>query len=347
MEPDTVESAPPSQAPEQTHLGDRPRRAAGWSGLLRLDRFSGLYVFALVIVIFALWVPDTFLRVDNVELIAGQQAITALLALAVIIPMAAGVFDLSFAAIMGLSTVAVAYLQSHGWNVLVTVVAGVLLGALIGAVNGVFVARFGVSSFVTTLGTSSVLAAATYWVSGGFPIVNGISSALVRVSTTQILGVSLVFYIMLAVAAALYIVMEYTPMGRYLFAVGGNPQAARLAGLPVGKITFCSLVASGTISGFAGVLLLAQLRTASYDVGPPYLLPAFSAAFLGATQIKAGRVNVLGTLIAVYLLATGVDGLQLAGAPVYIDTLFGGVALLVAVTLAVRTAKKRGRAVAG
>jgi ribose transport system permease protein len=344
MEPQTVESVTPSGAPERTQQGKRLGRTTGWLGLLRLDRFSGLYVFALVIVVFALWVPGTFLRVGNVELIAGQQAITALLALAVIVPMAAEVFDLSIGAIMGLSTVAVAYLQSHGWNVLVTAIIGVLLGALIGVINGIFVARFDVNSFVATLGMSSVLAAATYWISGGFPIVNGISPTLVKISTAQILGVSLVFYIMLAVALALYIVMEYTPMGRYLFAVGGNSKAARLAGLPVGKITFYSLVASGTISGFAGMLLLAQLRTASYDVGPPYLLPAFSAAFLGATQIKAGRVNVLGTLIAVYLLATGVDGLQLAGAPSYVDTLFSGVALLVAVTLAVRTAKKRGRA---
>jgi ribose transport system permease protein len=347
MEPQTVASAPLGQAPEQPPQVSPPRHAVSWSARLGLDRFSGLYVFALIVLIFALWVPGTFLRADNVQLIANQQAITALLALAVIVPMAAGVFDLSFAAIMGQSTVTVAFLEAHGWNVLLTVVVGVALGALIGAVNGVFVARFGVSSFVTTLGTSSVLAAASYWVSGGFPIVSGISPALVRVSTIQFLGVSLVFYIMLVMAAALYVVMEYTPVGRYLFAVGGNSQAARLAGLPVGKITFYSLVASGTISGFAGVLLLAQLRTASYDVGPPYLLPAFSAAFLGATQIKAGRVNVLGTLIAVYLLATGVDGLQLAGAPSYIDTLFGGVALLVAVTLAVRTARKLGRPVAG
>jgi ribose transport system permease protein len=347
MEPHTVASAPPDRAPERPPQARPQRHAVSWSARLGLDRFSGLYVFAVVIVIFALWVPGTFLRADNVQLIANQQAITALLGLAVIVPMAAGVFDLSFAAIMGQSTVTVAFLEFHGWNVLLTMVVGVLLGALIGAVNGVFVAGFGVSSFVTTLGTSSVLAAASYWVTGGFPIVNGISPTLVKISTIQFLGVSLVFYIMLVVAVVLYIIMEYTPKGRYLFAVGGNSQAARLAGLPVGKITFYSLVASGTISGFAGVLLLAQLRTASYDVGPPYLLPAFSAAFLGATQIKAGRVNVPGTLIAVYLLATGVDGLQLAGAPTYIDTLFGGVALLVAVTLAVRTARKRGRPVAG
>jgi ribose transport system permease protein len=318
------------------------RRRRGPATALGLDRFSGLYVWAAVIAIFAFWVPSTFLTGNNFRLIAGQQAITALLALAVIVPMAAGAFDLSFAAIMGLSTMAVAYLQSHHWNALLAVVAGVLLGTLMGAVNGLFVTRFEVNSFVTTLAMSSVLAAATYWVSGGFPIVTGISPALVRVSTVQLFGISLVFYLMLAVALILWAVLEYTPVGRYLFAVGGNPQAARLAGLPVNKIIFFSLVTSGALSGSVGVLLLAQLRSASYDVGPPYLLPAFSAAFLGATQIKIGRVNVLGTLIAVYLLATGINGLQLAGAPPYISTLFGGVALLLAVTLAVRTARRRG-----
>jgi ribose transport system permease protein len=214
-------------------------------------------------------------------------------------------------------------------------------------VNGLFVSRFGVSSFVTTLATASILAAATYWVSSGFPIVDGISPSLISLSTIQIFGISLIFFIMIITAAILYVIMEHTTIGRYLFAVGGNPQAARLAGLPVNKVLFFSLVASGTVSGFAGVLLLAQLRLASYDVGPPYLLAAFSAAFLGATQIKAGRVNVLGTLIAVYLLAVGVDGLQLAGAPVYINTLFGGIALLAAVTLAVVTARRRGKQVMG
>src|ERR1700722_9365823 len=251
MEPRTVESAPASQAPKQSDRGGRPRRAGGWPGLLGLDRFSGLYVFALVILIFSLWVPNTFLRTANVELIANQQAITALLALAVIVPMAAGQFDLSFAAIMGQSTVTVAFLETHGWNVAVTIVVGVALGALLGGVNGFFVARLGVSSFVTTLAPSSILAGTSYWVTNGFPITSGISPALLNISDIQFLGVSLVFYIMITVAAILYVILEYTPAGRYLFAVGGNPDAARLAGLPVGKINFYSLVASGTISGFA------------------------------------------------------------------------------------------------
>jgi ribose transport system permease protein len=347
MTPDTVLTQPATDPdPDPVSRDPEPRRRRSVHravSLLGLDRFSGLYVWAGVIAIFAFWVPSTFFVSANAQLIASQQAITAMLALAVIIPMAAGVFDLSFAAIMGLSTMVAAYLQLHGWNAGLTVVIAIVLGGLMGAINGLFVTKFEVSSFVTTLAMSSIVAAATYWVSDGFPIVKGISPSLIKLATTQLFGISLIFYLMLVLAVILWVIMEYTPAGRYLFAVGGNPEAARLAGLPVNKIIFWSLVASGTVSGIAGVLLLGQLRTASYDVGPPYLLPGFSAAFLGATQIKIGRVNVLGTLIAVYLLATGVNGLQLAGAPPYINTLFGGAALLLAVTLAVRTAKQRGR----
>jgi ribose transport system permease protein len=311
------------------------------STMLGFDRFSGLYVWAIVIVLFSLWVPSLFATSANFRLVANEQAITALVAMALIIPLAAGVFDLSFAATMGMSLMVDAYLQHHGWNALLASVIAVLLGGVIGALNGVGVTVLHVDSFITTLGMSSILAAGTYWVSGGFPIQTGISSGLKTLGTKQWGGLSVVFFILIVVAIMLYVVMEYTPSGRYLFAVGGNPIAARLAGLRVDRIIFSSLVACGALSGFAGVLLLGQLGIASYDVGPPYLLPAFSAAFLGATQIKAGRVNVWGTVIAVYLLATGVNGLQLAGAPSYINNLFQGVALIVAVALAVRTARRR------
>ena len=112
----------------------------------------------------------------------------------------------------------------------------------------------------------------------------------------------------------------------------------------MGERRWYSLVASGTISGFAGVLLLSQLGNASYDVGQPYLLPAFSAALLGATQIKAnGRVNVFGTLVAIVLLATGIYGLQLVGAPGFVSDLFNGAALILSVTLAVQASRRDRR----
>jgi ribose transport system permease protein len=139
----------------------------------------------------------------------------------------------------------------------------------------------------------------------------------------------------------LWWILEYTPGGRYLYAVGGNPVAARLAGVRIGRVTMLAFVTSGLIAAFAGIALEATIGTATPNVGDGYLLPAFSAVFLGATQIRPGRVNVLGTLVAIFLLATGVSGLQLAGAPSYVTNLFNGVALIVAVALAVRTASRR------
>lgn len=144
---------------------------------------------------------------------------------------------------------------------------------------------------------------------------------------------------LVVIADILWFVLDHTPVGRYLYAAGGNARAARLAGARVDRIVFGSLVASSTLAALAGVILAAKLGIGSHEVGPPYLLPVFAAAFLGSTQIKAGRVNVLGTIVAVYLLAVGMKGLQLAGAPSFVNDLFNGGALIIAVALASRRRK--------
>ena len=307
---------------------------------LGLDRFSGLYVWALLIVVFAIWVPDTFLTVNNATIIAGNEAITAMLALGIIIPLAAGVFDLSFAGVAGLSVAVTAWAQVEGFNPILAALFAIAVSTLIGAINGFVVVGLKVSSFIATLGMSSLLLAATWWVTDGKQIVSGFSEGFLDLGNTRVLGIPLPFYAMLLLAAVIYILIEYLPVGRYLYASGGNPVAARLAGVRVDRIVFGSLVASSLIAGIAGVVLAARIGTASPDIGPSYLLPAFSAVFLGSTQIKPGRVNVIGTLIAIYLLATGVKGLQLAGAPSYTDDLFNGLALIIAVALAARSARK-------
>jgi ribose transport system permease protein len=319
-------------APEQ----EKPRR--GFS--LGMDRFSGLYVWAALIIIFGIWVPDTFLRVNTLTIILGDQAITAMLALGIIIPLAAGVFDLSFAGVCGVAVAVTAWAQVEGYNPVVAALLAVLVATAIGAVNGFVVVKLKVNSFIATLGMSSLLLALTYWITDGVQIVSGFADWFLDLGTLQIIGIPLPFYAMVVLAIVVYIVIEYLPIGRYLYASGGNPVAARLAGVRVDRIVFGSLVVSSLVAGLAGVVLAARLGTASPDIGPSYLLPAFSAVFLGSTQIKPGRVNVVGTLIAIYLLATGVKGLQLAGAPVYVDDLFNGAALIIAVALAARSARK-------
>jgi ribose transport system permease protein len=304
-----------------------------------MDRFSGLYVWAALIILFSFWVPDTFPTSDNAKIIAGDQAITAMLALGIIIPLAAGVFDLSFAGVLGVSVAIVGYLQSNGWNVWLSAAAAIAAGAFIGAANGFIVVQLRVNSFIATLGMSSLLVAAEFWITDGKQITE-FNSTFLDLGTKPILGIPLPFYVMIVLAIIIYIIIEYLPIGRYLYASGGNAQAARLAGVRVNNVVFGSLVASAFTAGVTGVVLAARIGTASPEIGPSYLLPAFSAVFLGSTQIKPGRVNVIGTLVAVYLLATGVKGLQLAGAPSYINDLFNGAALIIAVALAARSARR-------
>lgn len=308
---------------------------------LGLDRFSGLYVWAIIIAVFAIWIPSTFLSGDIPRNIAGDQAITCMLAFGLIIPLAAGVFDLSIAATMGFVVCVVAWLQHNEHvNPLLSCLVGLAVGIGIGVLNGIIVVGLKVNSFIGTLGMSSVLAGAAYWITNGLQIIVPSPSTFLDFGAFTIWSIPLPFYLMLILGVILYVVIELTPIGRYLFAVGGNPQASRLAGVRVNRIMFGSLVASSTIAALSGIVLVSNLGIATYDIGPSYLLPAFSAVFLGSTQIKAGRVNVVGTFVGVYLLATGVKGLQLAGAQSYVNDLFNGAALIVAVALSARTARR-------
>jgi ribose transport system permease protein len=301
-----------------------------------LDRFSGLIVLAGLVVGFGLWIPDLFLTGTNFRAIAGDQAITALLALALVVTLSGGVFDLSIAATMGLAAVTVMKLLSTGVSPVWAIAVAIGVACLVGLTNGFVVTKLHVDSFIATLGMGSIAAAATYWVSGGKQLLQGIPSGFLRIAQQEILGVTVTAYYLLLVAGILWFILGRRPEGRRLYAVGGNPVAARLAGIRVERTIVVAFVAGSAIAGFTGVLLAARLGTASPDIGLPYLLPAFTAAFLGATQVQPGRFNPFGTLIAVYLLAVGVKGLQLAGSPSYINDLFNGLALIVAVALAAR-----------
>jgi ribose transport system permease protein len=306
------------------------------TAVLGLDRFSGLYVWAVLILIFSLWVPDLFLTANNARIIAGSQAITAMVAMGLIVPVACGAFDLSIAGTLGVSVCTVIWFQAnhHGWAL--GIVVALLVGLAVGLLNAFIVVRLHVDSFIGTLGMSSILLAVTEWITGGGQIANGVSPSFTAIGQNQVWGLPLPVFYMVALAIVLWWLLEYTPIGRYLYGIGGNPQAARLAGIRVGRVTTGAFLLSGLVAAFSGVVLAAQLGSASPDVGGPFLLPAFSAVFLGATQVFPGRVNVPGTLIAIFLLATGVKGLQLAGAPGYINDLFNGVALIIAVALAAR-----------
>ena len=310
---------------------------------LGFDKYSGLYVWALLILIFSLWIPDLFLQGSTFKQVLSFQAISAIVALGLILPVAAGAFDLTIAGALTVSVCWTAWALANHYGGVGAAGGALLIGVLIGLANYLVVVKLQVNSFIGTLGMSSILVAIAYMITNSQQIVLSTQgyAPFFEFAREEILGLPRSVYYAAVLAVIFWWVLEYTPFGRYLYAIGGNPIAARLAGVRVGRITMIAFIISATTASFGGIVYLSTIGTATPDSGSGYLLPVFSAVFLGATQIRPGRVNVLGTLVAIFLLATGVTGLQLAGAPGYVTELFNGLALIVAVALASRTANKR------
>lgn len=295
------------------------------------------------VVAFSIAKPDTFPTTDNFLInIFGTQAVQVVLALALIIPLVAGEYDISVAANLTLASMIVAVLNvDHGMSIGLAIVIALAVGALIGAINGGLIVLVGIDSFIVTLGTSTFIAGVVLWISDSRTI-GGISSDLVDgVIINRFLGVPLAFWYALALAAVLLYLLEFTPLGRRLLFVGRGRSVARLSGLHVARLRWGAMIASGVIAAGAGVIYAGTTGSADPSSGLNFLLPAFSAAFLGATAIQPGRFNPFGTVVAVYFLATGITGLQQLGVDTFVQQLFYGGALVLAVVLSQLVRRRR------
>jgi ribose transport system permease protein len=285
-------------------------------------------------VVFGILRPDTFLTTANFSTIFGSQAILVVLTLALLVPLTAGDYDLSVAATMGISCMSLAILNvNHGWPIGTAIAAAIGVGVVIGVINGGVVVLLGIDSLIATLGTSTFISGVILWISNSQTI-SGISFDLIDyVVVKQLLGIPLAFYYGIALGLAMFYVFEFMPVGRRLLFVGRGRSVARLSGIHVMRLRWSAFVVSGAISAFAGVLYAGTLGSADPTSSLSFLLPAFAAAFLGATTIMPGRFNPIGSIAAVYFLVTGITGLQLLGVQTFVQQLFYGGALVLAVAL--------------
>jgi ribose transport system permease protein len=314
--------------------------------LMRWLPTYGLVMLTLILIIFfSLLLPNTFPTLLNLRSILYDKSIIATLSLAAMIPMAAGRIDLNVGwGIVLWHILAISLQTKYGFPWPAAVVVVLLLGAFMGVLNGLLVELAKIDSFIATLGTGTILYSIALWHSEGRQVVGVVSDGFYAISGTFPLGLPIAGYYVLALAIVMYVVFEYTPMGRYLYAIGASPKAAALNGIPVRKFVMGSFVASGTLTAVAGVLLASKLRIGQASVGLEYLLPALVGAFLGSTTIKPGRVNVWGTLIGVAILAVGISGIQQFGGSFWVEPLFNGATLLIAIGIAGYAQRKRGAA---
>jgi ribose transport system permease protein len=318
-------------------LRNAPRSSA--MSRLGLDKYSALYLGAAFFVFFGITKTSTFLDWNaSIGLTFGEKTLVGVLALAFLVPLTTQTFDLSIGSILGLSLVMMFKLNEKTglpeWLIMLIAIAA--CGA-VGFISGFIVVRLNVDSFIATLGVSQVVNAMILLISNNRQITAPLSKGFRKAGQQLIFGLPLYFYYMIILAVALWFVLEHMPLGRHLFATGGNREAARLAGLSTDRLRWGSLVVSATISGFAGVVYAWKNGIFQNSPGGGFLFPAVAAVFFGASQLK-GRPNVWGTLIAVYVLAFGVKGLQLSfnAGTYWIEPLFYGISLLVAVALASR-----------
>jgi ribose transport system permease protein len=297
-------------------------------------RFGVVLVWAAVVVLFSVLKPHTFPTSSNFSTLFASQAPLGIVALALIIPLTAGDYDLSVASVLNLASMLVAVLNvNHGMPVAYAAILAVLLGAVIGTVNGVICVFADIDPFIVTLGMGTFLDGLTLWISNSAPLA-GVSQGLVNlVVVDRFLGLSLEFWFLIILAAVLWYFFDYTPPGRRLLIVGRSREVARLSGLRVRRIRILSFVAAGAISGLAGVVYVGTSGSADPSAGTSLLLPAFAAVFLGATTLWPGRFNPWGTLVAVYFLTTGINGLAQVGVSTFVQQLFYGGALVIAVLL--------------
>jgi len=300
-----------------------------------IDRFGAVYVLAGIVVLFTVWKGTTFFRWGTAQAIINESAISALAALSLLVPLSAGVFDLSIGYVIALSSVTVAWLVvSVHLSIGAAIAVALAMALAAGLLNGLVVVRLKIDSFIATLGTGSVLAAVNLLISGDESVTNNhLYSGLGRIVVASVGGVQVPAFIALAVALILWWLFEHTVTGRRLYATGFNEEASRLAGVRTQRLRFGGFLVSAVVAALAGILLTGQVGSGSPDVGPTYLLDAFAAAFLGATQIRKGRFNPFGTILAVLVLGTGTTGMTIAGASPWTLDMYIGVVLIVALIL--------------
>ena len=311
---------------------------------LRLAPTYGLVLLMLaLILLFSILLPNSFPTVLNLRSILSDKAIIALLALAAMIPMVAGRIDLTVGyGIVLWHILAISLQTSFGlpWPVAVVLVLG--LGVITGILNGLLVEVARIDSFIATLGTGTVLYALALWHTGGRQMVGALPDAFYAINGTFVMGLPITAYYVLAITLILWVVLDYTPVGRYLYAIGANQRAAELNGIPTRKFVIGAFLVSGLLTALAGVLLASKLRIGQASVGLEFLLPALVGAFLGSTTIKPGRVNVWGTIVGVMILAVGISGIQQFGGSFWVEPLFNGTTLLIAIGIAGYAQRKKG-----
>ena len=325
---DSVKAVTEVSQPDETRQRPRSLNRA----LIAGSRFGGPALLVALVIVYSIMLPHTFLTVVNIRALLSQQAVPGILAAALLLPLVAGEFDFSGGSVIGLAAVVLVQLTGQlGLNWPTACIVILAAAAVFGAINGILISRFGYNSFVATLASGGVLGGVALVRSQGETLYQGIPAQFLDLGRGMVLGVPYAVIYLAVVFVVVAYVLRQTAFGRYHEALGKGRAAAQLAGVSYRRHILIAFVASAVIAAIAGLLLVANLGSAPPNVGDSYILSAFAAAFLGSTMFRPGSFNASGAIVAILLIAVGVNGMTLAGVSSFIQQIFTGGLLLVAV----------------
>jgi ribose transport system permease protein len=304
-------------------------------GLAIFARYATIIGLALMIVIFSILSPDAFPTLNNFVNVLNQASLATIIAGGLTLAVVVGELDLSIGYAASLHGVLVTGLiVQDKLPITLAIVIVLALGALIGVVNGLIVTKLRVNSVIATLGVGTIIVGLAFAYSSGVPIVAGVPEGFLQLSLGRwLFGIPNPIIIMAVVVVGLWVLVERTAIGQEIQAVGGNPIAARLAGISVDRIKILGFVISAVCAALTGALLASRLGSGTTNAADSYLLTAFAAVFLGSATLRDGEFHVLGTFIGTLIIVFGFNGLNIFGAPTFSQYVFQGTILVVAVAL--------------
>ncbi|MDQ6434864.1 ABC transporter permease [Mesorhizobium sp. LHD-90] len=299
-------------------------------------RYGTIIGLVVMVIVFSILSPRAFPTITNFTNVLSQASLAMIIAGGLTMAVIVGELDLSVGYAASLHGVLVTGLiVQNQLPIPVAIVIVLALGALIGVVNGLIVTKLKVNSVIATLGVGTILVGLSFAYSSGVPIVSGVPETFLQLALGRwLFGIPNPIIVMALVLGGLWLLVERTAVGQEIQAVGGNPAAARLAGINVDRIKIFGFVLSGMCAALTGTLLASRLGSGTTNAADAYLLTAFAAVFLGSATLRDGEFHILGTFIGSLIIVLGFNGLNIFGAPTYSQFVFQGAILIVAVGLA-------------
>lgn len=341
--------APAEQSsPASERMVPRSHTVPAWRRTF--DQVTGVKEFNILVALIILGAflstqSDVFLTRANLLGVARAFSLTAIVAIGQTMVIITGGIDLSVGSVLALSGITTGMLLGEGWPLIPAMICGVLAGSCVGLANGLLITVVGLPPFIATLGTLSIGRGLVYVLTKGRPVTierEG-NSLLINVGQGYVGEVPIPVIILAVITVVATIFLSQSTLGRYIYAVGGNAEAARLAGINVALVKICVYVLCSTLAGIAGQILMSRLVSAQPSAGIGFELPVIAAAIIGGTSLMGGEGTVLGAVLGAAIIGVVENGMVLLGVDLYAQQAVIGVVILAAVSLDILQKRRKQR----